>query len=65
MEIHYKKLTEKELDTFIKMRIQQLWADGAKELLVRVVEEAKTYGCGTVQIMHLTWEICHIRILAL
>lgn len=124
MEIKYTKLTEKELDTFIQMRIQQLREEGtkedidlvpalkdyyerhmsdgtfvswlavdgekiigtsgmsfvekppyfgcpngrigllssmftdpsyrrqgiAKELLTRVVEEAKAYGCGTVQI---------------
>ena len=124
MKIKYKKLTEKELDTFIQMRIRQLREEGAsedidlvpalqdyytrhmadgtfvswlaldgdkivgtsgmsfvekppyfgcpsgkmgllssmftdpnyrrrgiaKELLTRVVEEARTYGCGTVQI---------------
>ena len=38
MEIQYKKLTEKELDTFIQMRINQL------------KEEVRKYGCGTVQI---------------
>ena len=43
MQIVYKKLTETELDTFIKMGI-------AKELLHRVVEEAKSYGCGSVHI---------------
>lgn len=31
MEIIYKKLTEKELDTFIEMRIQQLQEEGATE----------------------------------
>ncbi len=31
MKIHYKKLTEKELDTFIRMRIRQLREEGAKE----------------------------------
>lgn len=31
MEITYKKLTEKELDTFIEMRIRQLREEGAKE----------------------------------
>lgn len=31
MGIAYKKLTEKELDTFIKMRIDQLREEGAKE----------------------------------
>ena len=31
MEICYKKLTEKELDTFIQMRIRQLREEGAKE----------------------------------
>lgn len=31
MEIKYTKLTEKELDTFIQMRIQQLREEGAKE----------------------------------
>ncbi len=95
MNITYKRLTEKELDTFIRMRINQIrWLamDGkkiigtsgmsfvekppyfgcpsgrigllssmftdpnyrrmgiAKELLSRVVEEARAYGCGTVQI---------------
>lgn len=124
MKIKYKKLTEKELSTFIQMRIRQLREEGAsedidlvpalqdyytrhmadgtfvswlamdgdkivgtsgmsfvekppyfgcpsgkmgllssmftdpnyrrrgiaKELLTRVVEEARTYGCGTVQI---------------
>lgn len=38
MEIQYKKLTEKELDTLIQMRINQL------------KEEVRKYGCGTVQI---------------
>ena len=31
MAIKYKKLTEKELDTFIQMRINQLREEGAKE----------------------------------
>lgn len=31
MEIEYKRLTEKELDTFIDMRIHQLREEGAKE----------------------------------
>ena len=31
MDIHYKKLTEKELDIFIRMRIQQLREEGANE----------------------------------
>lgn len=31
MVITYKKLTEKELDTFIKMRINQLREEGATE----------------------------------
>lgn len=31
MEIQYKKLTENERDTFIKMRIKQLREEGAKE----------------------------------
>ena len=31
MEITYKKLTEKELDIFIEMRIRQLREEGAKE----------------------------------
>lgn len=31
MEMKYTKLTEKELDTFIQMRIQQLREEGAKE----------------------------------
>ncbi len=31
MEITYKRLTEKELDTFIVMRINQLREEGAKE----------------------------------
>ena len=31
MDITYKKLTEKELDTFIKMRINQLREEGATE----------------------------------
>lgn len=44
MQIHYKKLTEKELDTFIKMRIRQLREEGAKELLARVVDEAAIHG---------------------
>ena len=76
MEITYKKMTEAELGTFIKMRITQLTeeytSEGkippevdleaalwdfyhrhmgiAKELLHRVVEEARAYGCGAVQI---------------
>lgn len=31
MKIEYKRLTEKELDTFIDMRINQLREEGAKE----------------------------------
>ncbi len=31
MEIEYKRLTDSELDTFIKMRINQLREEGAKE----------------------------------
>jgi GNAT superfamily N-acetyltransferase len=31
MSVTYKKLTEKELDTFIEMRINQLREEGAKE----------------------------------
>ena len=31
MKITYSKLTEKELDTFIQMRIRQLREEGAKE----------------------------------
>ena len=31
MKIHYKKLTEKELDTFIRMRTRQLREEGARE----------------------------------
>ncbi|MGN0552278.1 MAG: hypothetical protein ACI4I1_02765 [Oscillospiraceae bacterium] len=31
MTIEYKKLTEKELDRFIEMRINQLREEGAKE----------------------------------
>ena len=31
VDITYKKLTEKELDTFIKMRINQLREEGATE----------------------------------
>ena len=31
MEIEYKRLTDNELDTFIKMRINQLREEGAKE----------------------------------
>lgn len=38
----YQKLTSEQLDIFISMRI--------KQLLSRVVEEARNYGCGTVQI---------------
>ena len=95
MKIEYRRLTEKELNTFIDMRIKQLREEGAKEdidlvpalkqyyirhmgdgcpsgkigllssmftdpdyrrkgiakeLLTRVVHDAKEYGCGTVQI---------------
>ena len=38
MKIEYKRLTENELDIFIEMRINRL-----------VVEEARKYGCGTIQ----------------
>ena len=31
MDIRYKRLTEKELNTFIHMRINQLREEGAKE----------------------------------
>lgn len=31
MEIEYKRLTDSELDTFIKMRINQLREEGANE----------------------------------
>ena len=90
MAIEYKMLTEKELNTFINMRINQLREEGAKEeidlvpalkdyytrhpngkigllssmftepqyrrkgiakeLLSRVVNEAREYGCGVIQI---------------
>ena len=72
MPIEYKRLTEKELNIFINMRINQLREEGAKEeidllssmftnpdyrrkgiakeLLSRVVNDAREYGCGTVQI---------------
>ena len=93
MNITYKKLTVNDLDVFIKMRINQLREEGAKEdidlepalkdyylrhlsdgsgkigllssmftdpnyrrkgiaktLLSKVIDEAKTQGCGTVQI---------------
>ena len=91
MAIEYKRLTQKELDFFIQMRIHQLREEGAKEeidlapalkdyyerhmasgrigllssmftdpayrrrgiakeLLSRVIEDAKEYGCGTIQI---------------
>lgn len=61
-EIKYIKLSEKELPVFIQMRIRQLREEGAtedpdyrrmgiaKELLSRVVKEARDFGCGTVQI---------------
>ena len=39
MAVEYRRLTENELEVFIDMRISQL-----RE------EEAKEYGCGTVQI---------------
>ncbi len=32
MVIEYRKLSENELDTFIRMRIDQLREEGAKEL---------------------------------
>jgi hypothetical protein len=32
MGIEYRKLSENELDTFIRMRIDQLREEGAKEL---------------------------------
>lgn len=50
MAVKYRKLTKKDLDVFIEMRINQLREEGAKELLSRVVNEAREYGCGTVQI---------------
>ena len=106
MDIRYKRLTEKELNTFIHMRINQLREEGAKEemdlvpalkeyytrhmadgtfvswlaideeniigtsgmlssmytdpeyrrrgiakeLLSRVIDDAREYGCGTIQI---------------
>ncbi|MBO5450452.1 MAG: hypothetical protein J6L77_04645 [Coprococcus sp.] len=50
MSLEYRKLTKQDLDTFIDMRINQLREEGAKELLSRVVNEAREYGCGTVQI---------------
>ena len=31
MQIEYRKLSEKDLNTFIEMRINQLRAEGAKE----------------------------------
>ncbi|MCH5271653.1 MAG: hypothetical protein J1E83_13105 [Lachnospiraceae bacterium] len=43
-------LTQKDLDIFIEMRICQLWEEGAKELLSRVVDEAREKGCGAIQI---------------
>lgn len=57
MEIEYRKLSEKELDVFIEMRINQHVSNPdyrrmgiAKTLLHRVVEEARNDGCGMIQI---------------
>ena len=86
MAIEYKRLTQKELDLFIQMRIHQLREEGAKEEIDLapalkdyyerhmadgtfvswiavdgesiiatsgmsfVIEDAKEYGCGTIQI---------------
>ena len=36
MDIRYKRLTEKELNTFIHMRINQLREEGAKEEIALV-----------------------------
>ena len=64
MTITYRKLTPADLDTFISMRITQLREEGAtedidpgyrrmgivRELLDRVVNESRKYGCGAVHI---------------
>ena len=55
MDIIYKKLTEKELDTFIQMRINQLREEGATEDidLAPVLKDyyINTYG---------RWNICRM-----
>ena len=45
MDIRYKRLTEKELNTFIHMRINQLREEGAKEKidLVPALKEYYTH----------------------
>lgn len=49
MEIQYKKLTEKELDTFIQMRINQLKEEGATEEWMRnCTDNSVGYGCAFV-----------------
>ena len=49
MEIQYKKLTEKELDTFIQMRINQLKEEGATEEWMRnCTDNSGGYGCAFV-----------------
>ncbi len=51
MEIVFRKLIKDDLDIFIEMRTNQLQEKGiAKELLDKVVNEAKSYSCGAVQI---------------
>ena len=49
-DIQYRKLTLKDLDIFIETRMCQLQEEGAKELLLRAVNEAKKNGCRAIQI---------------
>ena len=55
MNIEYKRLTEKELNTFIDMRINQLREEGAKE-------EIDLAPC---RLRLLIWAFFYIRTLAL
>lgn len=52
MDIRYKRLTEKELNTFIHMRINQLREEGAKEK-IDLVPALKEYYTDIWRMEHL------------
>ena len=55
MKIEYKRLTEKELNTFIDMRINQLREEGAKEEIDLVPALKQYYMCHMVDGTFVSW----------
>ena len=55
MNIEYKRLTEKELDTFIAMRINQLREEGAKEEIDLAPALKQYYMCHMADGTFVSW----------